>query len=80
MSATWKTNSRSSRAHLVENRRPVCEAPTPQGGTSWCRTQRGHYRCEDCRAIENGATAQARNDLRNSRMDMNAAAHAALND
>lgn len=60
----WKTNVRAGIAHIVTGRKPVCEAPGPQGGVTWGRTTRGHRRCPDCLAIENGATVLERNILR----------------
>lgn len=52
----WKTNVRTGRAHRVVNRKPECEAPTPQGGITWGPTTRGHRRCPDCLRLDAGKT------------------------
>lgn len=79
MTTAWKTNVRAGIAHLVADRKPVCEAPVPQGGVTWGRTTRGHYRCPDCIAIENGATVHERNILRAHGEALAEDAHRALN-
>jgi len=64
MTATWKTNVRTGHAHRVIDRKPECGAPSPQGGVTWGRTIRGHRRCPDCLALDNGATVLERDILR----------------
>lgn len=80
--ATWKTNVRTGRAHLVDaDRKPVCGTPRPQGGITWGRAQRSHLRCDDCRVIERGdATRETLDRLREAALAAREAAHRAFND
>lgn len=76
---TWRTNVRSGRAHIVDARKPACGVPTPQGGVTWGRTTRNHFRCPDCQAIENGMTKTELDRERESAISTREAQHHAFN-